>query len=143
MPLWRELPRASGQGTLPRVSDDYGVARIDELIATTGGQTSEPDPIEPVRYDPALLAAHAERGVAVEGYSPLKGTRLRDPVLAEIAARHGVTPAQVVLRWHLEIGITVIPKSARPERIQSNSNCSASPSPPRKWPASVVASRRR
>jgi 2,5-diketo-D-gluconate reductase A len=58
--------------------------------------------------------------VAVEGYSPLKGTRLRDPVLAEIAARHGVTPAQVILRWNLELGVTVIPKSGRPERIQSN-----------------------
>jgi 2,5-diketo-D-gluconate reductase A len=41
-------------------------------------------------------------------------------VLAEIAARHGVTPAQVILRWNLELGVTVIPKSARPERIQSN-----------------------
>jgi 2,5-diketo-D-gluconate reductase A len=58
--------------------------------------------------------------VAVEGYSPLKGTRLRDPVLAEIAARHQVTPAQVVLRWHLEHGITVIPKSSHADRIKSN-----------------------
>ena len=58
--------------------------------------------------------------MAVEGYSPLKGTRLRDPALAEIAARHQVTPAQVVLRWHLEHGITVIPKSAQPDRIKSN-----------------------
>jgi diketogulonate reductase-like aldo/keto reductase len=58
--------------------------------------------------------------VAVEGYSSLKHTKLRDPVLSEIAARHGVTPAQVVLRWHLELGIIVIPKSARPERIDSN-----------------------
>jgi len=58
--------------------------------------------------------------VAVEGYSPLKGSRLRDPVLAEIAGNHGVTPAQVVLRWHLELGIIVIPKSSRPERIESN-----------------------
>jgi len=58
--------------------------------------------------------------VAVEGYSPLKGTRLRDPALTEIATRHQVTPAQVVLRWHLEHGITVIPKSAKPDRIKSN-----------------------
>jgi 2,5-diketo-D-gluconate reductase A len=58
--------------------------------------------------------------VAVEGYSPLTGTRLRDPVLAEIAARYQVTPAQVVLRWHLDHGITVIPKSAKPDRIRSN-----------------------
>jgi diketogulonate reductase-like aldo/keto reductase len=58
--------------------------------------------------------------VAVEGYSPLKGTNLTDPVLAEIAAAHGATPAQVVLRWHLEHGVTVLVKSARPERIAAN-----------------------
>jgi 2,5-diketo-D-gluconate reductase A len=58
--------------------------------------------------------------VALEGYSPLKGTRLRDRTLAEIAAKYGVTPAQVILRWHLEIGVIVIPKSSRPERIEQN-----------------------
>ena len=76
--------------------------------------------MEPLPVRPGPLAAHADRGIAVEGYSPLKGTHLRDPVLAEIAARHQVTPAQVVLRWHLEHGITVIPKSAHPDRIKSN-----------------------
>jgi len=73
-----------------------------------------------VRHDPGLLAALGVRGVAVEGYSPLKGTNLSDPVLADIAKAHGVTPAQVVLRWHLEHGITVIPKSVNPERIAAN-----------------------
>ena len=58
--------------------------------------------------------------MAVEGYSPLKGTRLRDRTLVEIAAKYGVTPAQVVLRWHLEIGVIVIPKSSHPERIEQN-----------------------
>src|SRR5262249_56675795 len=51
-------------------------------------------PWSPSRYDARLLAAHAERGVALEGYSPLKGTRLRDRTLVEIAAKYGVTPAQ-------------------------------------------------
>ena len=58
--------------------------------------------------------------VAVEGYSPLKGTRLRDRTLAEIAGKYGATPAQVVLRWHIDIGVIVIPRSARPERIEQN-----------------------
>jgi diketogulonate reductase-like aldo/keto reductase len=58
--------------------------------------------------------------VVVEGYSPLKDTNLRDPVLADIAAAHAVTPAQVVLRWHLEHGIVVIPKSADPGRMAAN-----------------------
>jgi 2,5-diketo-D-gluconate reductase A len=56
----------------------------------------------------------------VEGYSPLKGTNLRDRTLAEVASRHGVTPAQVVLRWHVEHGIPVIPKSAGRGRIAAN-----------------------
>ena len=58
--------------------------------------------------------------MVVEGYSPLKGTNLRSPVLAGIAGRHGVTPAQVVLRWHVQHEITVIPKSADPARIAAN-----------------------
>jgi diketogulonate reductase-like aldo/keto reductase len=56
----------------------------------------------------------------MEGYSPLKGTDLGHPVLTAIAEKHQVTPAQVVLRWHLEHGIAVIPKSERPERIVAN-----------------------
>ncbi len=74
----------------------------------------------PTLYDGRMLAGHAERGIAVEGYSGLKNTKLGDPVLAKIAAAHGVTTAQVVLRWHLEHGVTVIPKSSRPERIATN-----------------------
>jgi len=58
--------------------------------------------------------------VVVEGYSPLKGTRLHAKTLADIAERHDVTPAQVVLRWHVEHGIPVIPKSSNPDRIRQN-----------------------
>ena len=58
--------------------------------------------------------------MALEGYRPFKNTDLRHPVLAEIAARHGVTPAQVVVRWHVDHEVVVIPKSATPERIAAN-----------------------
>jgi 2,5-diketo-D-gluconate reductase A len=74
----------------------------------------------PALYDRAVLAGHAARGVLVEGYSPLKNTNLRDPALTAIATAHGVSAAQVVLRWHLQHDITVIPKSGRPERIAAN-----------------------
>lgn len=122
VPLWREFLAVRDDGQCRSVGvSNYDIAQIDELIAATGQHpVVNQIPWSPSRYDPALLAAHADRGIAVEGYSPLKGTRLRDPVLAEIAARHQVTPAQVVLRWHLEHGITVIPKSAHPDRIKSN-----------------------
>jgi 2,5-diketo-D-gluconate reductase A len=120
--LWREFLALRDEGLCRSVGvSNYSIAQIDELIAATGERPAVNQiPWSLARYDPALLAAHADRGVHVEGYSPLKGTRLRDPVLAEIAARHHVTPAQVVLRWHLELGITVIPKSARRDRIESN-----------------------
>jgi 2,5-diketo-D-gluconate reductase A len=120
--LWREFLAISGEGLCRAVGvSNYSVAEIDDLIEATGERPAVNQiPWSLPQYDPALLAAHAQRGVAVEGYSSLKGTRLRDPVLAGIARSHGVTPAQVVLRWHLELGITVIPKSARPERIESN-----------------------
>ena len=122
LPLWREFLAMRDEGLCRSVGvSNHSIAQIDELIAATGQRPAVNQiPWSPARHDPALLAAHADRGVHVEGYSPLKGTRLRDRALAEIAASHGVTPAQVVLRWHLELGITVIPKSARPERIASN-----------------------
>jgi diketogulonate reductase-like aldo/keto reductase len=120
--LWREFLALRDEGLCRSVGvSNYSIAQIDELIAATGERPAVNQiPWSPAQYHPALLAAHADRGVHVEGYSPLNGTRLRDPVLAEIAARHHVTAAQVVLRWHLELGITVIPKSARRDRIESN-----------------------
>jgi 2,5-diketo-D-gluconate reductase A len=122
VPLWREFLAVRDEGLCRGVGvSNYDITQIDELIAATGERPAVNQiPWSPSQYDPALLAAHAERHVAVEGYSSLKATRLRDPALTEIAARHQVTPAQVVLRWHLEHGITVIPKSANPDRIRSN-----------------------
>jgi len=100
---------------------NYSVAQIDELTEATGEAPAVNQiPWSPSQHDPKLLAAMRERDVVVEGYSPLKGTNLRSPVLAEIAARRGVTPAQVVLRWHVQHQITVIPKSADPGRIAAN-----------------------
>lgn len=119
---WRELiaAREAGQARAIGVSN-YSTAQIDELIQATGEAPAVNQiPWSPVKYDGKLLAESRERGVLVEGYSPIKGTNLREPVLGEIAARHGVSVPQVVLRWHLEHGIVVIPKSAQPERITSN-----------------------
>jgi 2,5-diketo-D-gluconate reductase A len=119
---WREFLAAREQGLARAVGvSNYSIAHIDELAAATGQAPAVNQiPWSPRRHNPGLLAEHRERGVAVEGYSPLKGTDLSDPVLVEIASKHGVTPAQVVLRWHIEHGIAVIPKSAEPARIVSN-----------------------
>ncbi|MFE9726710.1 aldo/keto reductase [Streptomyces sp. NPDC005794] len=68
-----------------------------------------------------LRAVHAEYGIATEAWSPLaQGALLDDAVLVSLAERHGKTPAQVVLRWHLQLGNVVIPKSVTPARIRQN-----------------------
>jgi 2,5-diketo-D-gluconate reductase A len=120
--LWNEILGAQSEGLVRDVGvSNYKLSGIDDLIKSSGKAPAVNQiPWSPARYDAGLLAGHAERGVAVEGYSPLKGTPLNDPVLAEIAAAHDVTVAQVVLRWHLEHDITVIPKSAQPGRIAAN-----------------------
>jgi len=120
--LWNELLAVQAEGYVRDVGvSNYSLAEIDDLTEATG-QAPAVNQIDfgPRRYDARLLAGHAERGIAVEGYSGLKNTDLDDPVLARIATEHGVTTAQVVLRWHLEHDVTVIPKSARPDRIAAN-----------------------
>jgi diketogulonate reductase-like aldo/keto reductase len=100
---------------------NYSLQQVDELTGATGA-TPQVNQVSwaPAKYDPAVEAGHRERGVVLEGYSPFKNTDLGDPVLREVADAHGVTPAQVVLRWHVEHGVVVIPKSATPERIRAN-----------------------
>ncbi|MFD4230272.1 aldo/keto reductase [Streptomyces sp. NPDC058545] len=68
-----------------------------------------------------LRAFHAQHRIVTEAWSPLaKGALLRDQAITTIAERHGMTSAQVILRWHLQLGNVVIPKSATPERIREN-----------------------
>jgi 2,5-diketo-D-gluconate reductase A len=122
VPTWKELlaVRDRGLARAVGVSND-STAQLDELIAATDQAPQVNQiPWAPALYDAVLLAEHRRRGVVLEGYSPFKNTDLRHPVLAEIAARHGRTPAQVVLRWHLDHEVVVIPKSATPERIAAN-----------------------
>jgi 2,5-diketo-D-gluconate reductase A len=119
---WREFLALRDEGLARAVGvSNYSLEQIDRLIAATGQAPAVNQiPWSPARFDAALLAAHRERGVVVEGYSPLKGTDLTSPVLAGIARAHGVTPAQVVLRWHLEHEVVTIPKSGDPARIAAN-----------------------
>jgi 2,5-diketo-D-gluconate reductase A len=96
---------------LRRVLDETGVIPAVNQIE-----------LHPYLQQAELRAFHAEHEIATEAYSPLgqgKGL-LDDPRFAAIADKHGKTPAQVVLRWHLEIGNVVIPKSVTPSRIKEN-----------------------
>jgi diketogulonate reductase-like aldo/keto reductase len=100
---------------------NYSLAQIDELDRATG-QLPSVNQIEwsPALFDEQILLGHRQRGVQLEGYSPLKTADLRHPRLVRIAQAHGVSPAQVVIRWHIEHRVVVIPKSTNPARIAEN-----------------------
>lgn len=119
---WAQFIALRDEGLVRAIGvSNYSVGQIDELIEATGEAPAiNQIPWSPSDFDAALLAAHAERGVVLEGYSPFKRTNLEDPTLTEIARAHGVSAAQVVLRWHVDHGVVVIPKSTTPERIESN-----------------------
>jgi 2,5-diketo-D-gluconate reductase A len=119
---WREFIAARDAGLTRAIGvSNYSTAQIDELTKTTGETPAVNQiPWSPPEHRPHRLRESRERDVVVEGYSPLKGSDLRDPVLAELAATHGVTPAQVVLRWHLQHDIVVIPKSSDADRMRVN-----------------------
>lgn len=77
--------------------------------------------LHPLLPQHELRELHARLGIATEAWSPLgQGSLLADPVITSIAERHGKTPAQVLIRWHIHLGNIVIPKSVNPERIVSN-----------------------
>jgi 2,5-diketo-D-gluconate reductase A len=119
---WSELLAARHDGLARSVGvSNYGIGLLDELAAATGEAPAVNQvPWGPSRYDAALLAAHRERGIVLEGYGPLKNADLAHPDLLAIARAHGVSAAQVALRWHVEHGVVAIPKSSRPERLAAN-----------------------
>jgi diketogulonate reductase-like aldo/keto reductase len=120
--MWEEFINAREDRLTRAIGvSNYDVGQIDELIDATGQPPAVNQiPWSPAHHDREVLDAVRQRGVIVEGYSPLKRTDLADPVLTTIAVAHHVSAAQVVLRWHVEHGIVVIPKSATPERIAAN-----------------------
>ncbi len=119
---WKAFVAVADEGKAAAIGvSNYSTGQIDELIQATGVTPAVNQiPWSPSLYDPRRVAELAELGVVLEGYSALKRSRLDSPVLVEIAEAHGVTAAQVVLRWHLEHGFVVIPKSVHRERMEEN-----------------------
>ncbi|MDP9841507.1 aldo/keto reductase [Streptosporangium lutulentum] len=102
---------------------NFKPAHLDRLLAETG---VVPD-VNQIQLNPGLTrdaarAYHAEHGIATQSWGPIGqgGELLQDPVIVKIAEQHGRTPAQVVLRWHIELGLITVPKSADPERMRAN-----------------------
>jgi len=122
VPMWQAMVDAHKQGLARAIGvSNYSLDMIDELASATG-VTPAVNQIEwsPLLFDPATLDGHRERGVVLEGYSALRGGTLDHPDILDIAQRHERSTAQVIIRWHLQHGIVVIPKSSQRERIYSN-----------------------
>lgn len=120
--VWQRFLEAKDEGLARAVGvSNYSIPQIDELERSTGRLPSV-NQIEwsPALYDEETLLAHRERGIQLEGYSPLRATNLSDRRITRIAEGHDLTPAQVVIRWHIDHEIVVIPKSTNAVRIAEN-----------------------
>ncbi|UGS25247.1 aldo/keto reductase [Microbacterium resistens] len=120
---WRALERLYADGRVRAIGvSNFEPAHLDR-IATETGIVPAVNQVElhPALQNRAVVAANTARGIVTEAWSPLaQGAVLRERAIVEIAERHGKTPAQVVLRWHLQQGRVVIPKSVTPARIVEN-----------------------
>src|SRR5690625_2210655 len=123
---WRGLIELRERGLVKSIGvSNFTEAMLTELIDATG-VTPAVNQVELHPYFPQadLIAFHRTIGVQTEAWSPLyRDQGLFDEApIAEAAATHGVTPSQVVLRWHLQIGSLPIPKSANPDRQATNAD---------------------
>jgi 2,5-diketo-D-gluconate reductase A len=120
---WKAFIEARDEGLVRTIGvSNFQSPHLRRLIEETG-ETPAVNQVElhPYFQQHGLRAEHEELGIVTEAWSPLaQGLALKDPAIVEIAARHGRTPGQVVIRWHLQIGNVVIPKSVTPERIAEN-----------------------
>jgi 2,5-diketo-D-gluconate reductase A len=120
---WEGLIEAQKQGLTRAIGvSNFQPAHLERIIDETG-VTPAINQVElhPRLQQTGLRREHADHGIVTEAWSPLaQGRVLGDPVIVEIAEAHDKTPAQVVLRWHLQLGNVVIPKSVTPERIEEN-----------------------
>jgi 2,5-diketo-D-gluconate reductase A len=120
---WEAFIEAQREGLVRSIGvSNFQPDHLQRLIDETGVTPS----LNQVELHPRLQQAelrqvHRSLGMATEAWSPLaQGAVLDDPIITEIARAHDRTPGQIVLRWHLQLGNIVIPKSVTPERIREN-----------------------
>ncbi|WP_394436427.1 aldo/keto reductase [Streptomyces sp. SGAir0957] len=120
---WRALEKLYADGRARAIGvSNFQPAHLERLLAE-GSVVPAVNQIElhPGLQQRELRHFHAKHGIVTEAWSPLaQGAVLKDEAVTTIAARHGRSPAQVVLRWHLQIGNVVIPKSVTETRIREN-----------------------
>jgi diketogulonate reductase-like aldo/keto reductase len=122
---WRAMERILAEGKARAIGvSNYTIRHLEELLA----RANEPPSVNQVELHPFLPQRElvewcVRQGIVVEAYAPLvKARRMDDPLLRRVAAKHGRTPAQILVRWALEHGHVVIPKSVREQRIRENAD---------------------
>jgi 2,5-diketo-D-gluconate reductase A len=121
---WRALEKLTAEGRARAIGvSNFQIAHLQRLL----DETDTVPAVNQIELHPHLTQAplrafHAQHGIATEAWSPLArgGAVLSDAQVGAIAAAHGKSPAQVILRWHLQVGNVVIPKSVTPSRIAEN-----------------------
>jgi diketogulonate reductase-like aldo/keto reductase len=120
---WKAFIELLDEGVVRSIGvSNFQPAHLRRIIEETG-VTPAVNQVElhPRLQQPGLRREHDELGIVTEAWSPLaQGQVLDAPVITEIAGAHGKTPGQVVLRWHLQLGNVVFPKSVTPKRIEEN-----------------------
>jgi 2,5-diketo-D-gluconate reductase A len=120
---WETLTEFARDGRARSIGvSNFLVEHLERIIDATGtGPAVNQIELHPALQQAELREFDARHGIVTEAWSPLgKGRLLSDPVIGEIADASGRTPAQVVLRWHIQLGNVVIPKSVTPSRIEEN-----------------------
>jgi len=129
---YRALETLLGQGKVRAIGvSNFMVDHLEDLLGTAQVVPAVNQiEVHPYFQQPEVQAAGAERGILTQAWSPIggitfyrdgsHGSTLEEPVITGIAAEHGRSPAQVMLRWHLQQGRSVIPKSTKPHRIVEN-----------------------
>jgi 2,5-diketo-D-gluconate reductase A len=120
---WQALVRLREEGRVRTIGvSNFLPEHLIRIIDATGAVPAlNQIEIHPGYQQRAVRAFHEAHNIQLESYSPLAhGEMLDDPVIGRIAKKHGKSPAQVILRWHLQEGLVAIPKSSHEERVREN-----------------------
>lgn len=125
--MWLALEELQKKGLVRSIGvSNYGPHQLEELINSP--QTSVIPSVNQIEVNPFLLRDDIDqycqaKGIVIQAWAPLaKATKLDHPVVSKIASSHGVTSAQVMVRWSLQRGYNPLPKSVRPQRIATNAD---------------------
>ena len=125
VPTWQTFERLQAEGKVKSIGvSNFKPAHLERLIA----ETDVVPAVNQIQLSPAITRTlerefHSRHGIVTESYSPLGGSGaglLGAPILSRLAEKHGKTPGQLVLRWHIQNGLVTIPKTSSSERMAEN-----------------------